>query len=672
MTTNLLSLFHIFGALVLWMSAVIHLLVHPLSVPSSTITIVLISLGSVLLVQEFSTSSSRWYPSRLSRPQLLSSCLGRALCLLVSTAVTFDQLTDLPCDVQVGSSPYSTSAAKFSVSSGDAARNVTTAGKLSKQKGPPEFGTAFYICRSLAPQCVPINTVPGQNTGSTAWVNVSVNSTSQVMVLSVCALTLAVSATYFVLALLHRSDRTSAPASMGRGRLRGQDDDPVSLRFVEVRAARGDLKPSGSDSSACRVNFYANGRGCRCKPVDLYAEQLDEPATRCPSVDISLRAASPPSLCQLRGLPTSHTIESMLIPSQGAASMPDHVFRIDKLETSPLSTRAASDIAPRVTKDVMSLEDLEEAQAFAAARRDRYGYEGGYDRTVDFASGCIMHYPLFTKKKREQRLAVPSETFSTLLPPDFSRGSLGSATGLTPRKTGKSRASVASRTTECQPLQSRVGDGQEADCGPRAVTTKCAMQLSESTLPPWEAKDDKTHSIVISTSAPALLSPSALDPPDTWSTHKKTPRRTKHARKPSLTVGDQTARRLGTAESARSFLSTMSNPISRPSTATSTKSANSFRLMRRRRGLFATLDLQLGSRFNGTSQDASVTAGRGGGGSYDSQRSCSAGTFGDGVAGDVSPLSTPKGFTGASSSAPWSPSHLALPPQSATAKPCMQ
>ncbi|CDR99452.1 hypothetical protein, partial [Sporisorium scitamineum] len=72
---------------------------------------------------------------------------------------------------------------------------------------------------------------------------------------------------------------------------------------------------------------------------------------------------------------------------------------------------------------------------------------------------------------------------------------------------------------------------------------------------------------------------------------------------------------------------------SRPGTATSTKSATSFRLLRRR-GLFATLDLHLGSRLSGISQDASLSVAGGGGGgrsSYDSQRSCSAGTFGDGV-----------------------------------------
>ncbi|CBQ73163.1 conserved hypothetical protein [Sporisorium reilianum SRZ2] len=643
--TKLLPLFHVFGALVLWTAAAIHLLVHSLAVPSATITVVFTTLGGLLLVQELSSPSSPWHRSRA---HLLSSFMGRALCFLLATAITFDQLTDVACDTQAGASPYSTSAAKFSVSAGDAARTMTNGQNLTRQKGPPVYGTAFYLCRSLAPQCVRVDAVPGQVAGSTAWVHVGVNATSRTMVLVVCAWTLAVSAVYSVLALMHRSGRGGS-ASTVRGRVgSGDDDDPVSLRSVEVRPARCDVKPGASSSSAYRVNMYSSARGCRCMPVDLYAEQLDQPATRCPSADIA--SSTTPSLRALR----STTIESALNAAQGAASTPDQVFRIDKLNASAPSLRAASDIAPR-----HSAKPFLDAHSLAPPR-DRYGYDYGYDRTVDFASGCIMHYPLFAKKKPREQRAVPVETYATLLPPDFARESMGSAVGLAPRRVGKSRASVASKTTEPTRL-----DERHAPEGPRAVTTESAVQLSEAPnhLPERDANDEKLQSVVVDTSA-ALLSPSAVDRSPKKKPKPRTPR---HTRK----LGDAATRRLGTAESSRSVLSTLSTHApSRPGTGTSTKSTGSFRLMRRRRGLFATLDLHLGSRWSGVSQDASAAgAARS---SYDSQRSCSAGTFGDGVAGDASPLSTPRGFAGPPGSpALGSPSFLGVPNQTAS-KACVQ
>ncbi|CDU22620.1 uncharacterized protein SPSC_01250 [Sporisorium scitamineum] len=601
MTYKLLALFHVFGALVLCTSAAIHLLVHPLSAPSATITIILITLGGLLIVQELSTPSSRWHRFRA---QLLNSFFNRALCFLLATAVTFDQLTDLPCDIQGGASPYSTPSAKFSVSAGDAARSVTTGQKLTKRKGPPVFGTAFYVCRSLAPHCIRIDAVPGQVAGSTAWVNMSVNGTSWVLVLSACAATLAVSAAYFVLALLHRSGRVRVSPSMRRKR--DHLTDPLSLH--NVGPSRCDVKQS--PSTPYHVNLYTTRT-----PIDLYAEHLQHHST-----------SSTPSLHPR----STHTIESALPPTQGAASTPDQVFRIDKLDASPPTARAASDIARRKENEYLE------------TRRDRYGYEDAY-RTVDFSSGCIMHYPIFKKKQREKGVV---EGFATLLPPDFSRVGGEVTGGLAPRIAGKGRASVASGTTQ----SGQRGNDRQEEGGARAVTTESAVQLSAGMHCSDTEPQNNPQTVVVET-APALLSPSDIDH-EPWpkKKHKRTP---KHSLRPVASLPTQ---RLGTAESAHLMLSTTStvHHHSRPGTATSTKSATSFRLLRRR-GLFATLDLHLGSRLSGISQDASLSVAGGGGGgrsSYDSQRSCSAGTFGDGVPGDGSPLSTPKGERGSSSPVP--------------------
>ncbi|GAC93417.1 class I alpha-mannosidase [Pseudozyma hubeiensis SY62] len=670
MGAKVISTLHVLAAIVSWIAAVVHCLVHPLSVPSITICVVLASIGGVIIAQEFASVLSIW--SRC-KPRLLSSYHGRALCFFLAAAILFDRLADLPCDLSTTASSLPTSPAKFSISAGDAAHNVPAVppsqpskegSSKIKQKGPPVFGTAFYLCRPLAPKCTRIDTVPGQAAGSVAWVNIQVNKISRLLMFATCASTLAVCLVYIVLALMYRSGKVDLSPGMacagGRGR-----DGPYSLEFHPMKppGLNHDQvdKGAGSPSSAYRINMHGNDPSCcRCMPPDLYQEQRLSDAVGTPvdnhraSDDTSL--APPRSLRRIESTGTARPVESALDPAQGAASTPDQIFRNERLDPSSVSTRAASDTLPLGKTKKLERGGEVSPHSVEVQRLDKYGYENGYSRNVDYASGCIVHYPIFSNKKKPKatQVVAATQTFPTLSPPDFSRKSFGSYSGLTPRQSGKRGASDASKSNETRrvAVQQRQKSEEAGDEG--AVDAKLHDAKTEAGVA--SSVEQTTHpskgngNIVVAPhlagqSAPALLSPSGIDQPSPFLTSKYPAKPAQAHSNPTPDTHDD--RRLGTADSSRSFVSTYSTAqphtfTSRPGTATSTKSHTSLRLMqRRRRGLLATLDLHLGTRLSGISQDA--RAGKGGAGerrSTDSGRSCSAGTFGGGEGG--SPVSTPK------------------------------
>ncbi|SPO25485.1 uncharacterized protein UTRI_03094_B [Ustilago trichophora] len=630
MATHLLATLHIFAAITLLSAAVINFLVHPLNLRSGTISILLASLCTIIALQEISilVSPSRWTTSRV---QILRSYLGRAILFLLAAAITFDRLVDLPCDIEVESSPYSTAASKFSVAPGGTTRNATdTAGSqsLTPEKGPPAFGTAFYLTNSLAPTCIKIDTIPDQIEGSVAWIHISANQISRALVFSTCACILSTSLIYFVLAILHRSGKI--PLSQSMTDSFEQHDASHSLPQVQDNThifLHPGIKETGS---TCRINLYPEEPTCfpSRSATDLYEENVPKPH-RVDSSDVSsIRASSVPSSRQ-------NAAASVLDPTSGAASTPEPIFRIQRIDSLPLSVRANSDPCPR------------------SSRRDRYGYGNGCDRTVDFASGCIMHYPLFSQKKKhkDQQKQQGWVEPNVLLPPDFSRASIGSPIGLTPRtRTAKSRVSVSSRRTEGELQRHQEGEKRAekgAGCALLIAVSETATPMRGGKILEAQRTQQATDAeqispVIVEASDRILLSPSRID-------SNEYPTLPHQHLKPS----PHPQPRLGTAESACSNLSILSNlshhhhhhhhqsyrPNSRPGTGQSTKSASSFRLMRRRRGLLATLDLHLGvsgARFSGISSHDVPT--------YDSQRSCSAGTFGDGVEDGPdasSPLPTP-------------------------------
>lgn len=631
MATHLLAILHIFAATTLLSAAVINFLVHPLSLRSGTISILLASLGTVITLQEISilVSPSRWSACRI---QMLRSYLGRAILFLVAAAITFDRLTDLPCDIEVESSPYSTAASKFSVAPGGTTRNATdTAGpqSLTHDKGPPAFGTAFYLTNSLAPTCIKIDTIPDQIQGSVAWIHISANQISRALVFSTCACILSTSLIYFVLAILHRSGKIFLSPSMTTSF--EQHDASHSHQRAQDNThffPHPGVKQAGS---TCRINLYPEEPSCfpSRSAADLYQENAPK-SHRVDSSDVSsLRASSVPS--------SRHNAAASFVDrASGAASAPEPIFRNQRIDSLPLSLRVNSDPYP------------------GSSRRDRFGYGNGYDRTVDFSSGCIMHYPLFSQKKKQKDQQKQQGWMepNMLLPPDFSRASIGSPVGLTPRtKAGKSRVSVSSRLTEGESQRQQEGDKRAekgAGCELLVPVSQTATPLrSDKTLVAESTQQridpDPSSPVILDASDSILLSPTGVD-------IKENPTLLHQHLKPS----SHPQPRLGTAESARSNLSILSNTShhhhhhhhqcyrtsSRPGTGQSTKSASSFRLMRRRRGLLATLDLHLGvggARFSGISSHDVPT--------YESQRSCSAGTFGDGMedgADASSPLPTPR------------------------------
>lgn len=707
MTAQLLSYFHVLAAIVLFSAAIIHFLVHPLSVVSVTISLVLASLGGVVIAQEVpAILSSRWIRSK---PSLLNSYLVRALCFLVATAVLFDRLIDLPCDVPRQESSYSTTPAKFLVP-GSQARNDKIATEsqsaksgtnLIKQQEPPVFGTAFYLCRSLAPTCTRIESLPNQVASSVAWVNISANQTSRALVFTACTTTLAVCLVYLGLALLHRSGRVGM--SLGMAHVSAQDqDDPHSLRFVEVMPHRCNeqmIKESASASSAYRLNLHSNDPSYgRCMPPDLFQEQVlalpglvgGSDRHRCASDARSSRIS--PSLHRTDGVSIGRMVESALEPGQGAASTPDHIFRIARMDSRPVKVRAASDTASGAYTNQIKKPDAGAVLALhslEAERCGRYGYENSYNQSVDLASGCIMHYPIFASNKKfkeqQQRIAlqIPPQPFPTLSPPDFSRQSFGSPAGLSPRQSAKRRQSGASKLSDNQQaLEPQQQDEPTAEregvlstCLRSEITSDTVQPLAEAKVSDCSEHlpggDDGKTGKLLSESCPNALLPtrgterlSPLSCAEANKASKSENKNRSHKQRFKSTIDEALHHhqrgRLSTAESGRSMLSTFSNSqahriSSRPGTATSTRSNTSFRLMRRRRGLFATLDLHLGNRLSGFSQDASVAAQQGRnalGGSFDSQRSCSAGTFGGDAA---SPLSAPRCHD---AMAPTSPMHL--------------
>lgn len=502
MASKLATTFHLFSAITLFFDSVVNLLVHPVSVRSSTITILLAAFGALLVTQQL----SQFFPAgRSLRSTLLTSHLMRAIAFLFVAGLNFDRLADLPCDIVLGPDQAAGSA-------GGIPRNVTSNGNFLQQ-GPRPFGTSIYLTSKLAPRCVKVNDVPGQPVGSSAWVNVGVSKTAWVLVLVSVSCTLLCALLHFLLAVPDRPGKPPQEAS--------------SNASMDVHLDRTP-KQSTPTVSDCRIDI--------------------------------------PSFPPIQPSKSFTTLD----PAQGSTSTPDEaILHIDRLDHDPISARAASE---------------------TYTRHDRYGYGYDYsygcDRAVDFASGCIMHYPLFSQNKSKKK---EEAKFPTLLPVEFSRSP---SSGLTPRGRGKSRLRVCSKPNKVQ----EKGE-QEASLAP--INNGGGMN--------------------------GLLSPSGIDPPSQLSIQQGS--------HPGPSNVPQ--RRLNTAESGRSILTTTTLP-SRPGTANSARSGSSFRLMRRRHGLFAALNLHLDSRLSGVSQDVASRRY-----SFESGRSCSAGTF-----GGESPLPTPRAEMG--------------------------
>lgn len=575
----LVSSLHILSAIILLTDASIHFFVHPLSVSTSTISLILTTFGIPLLIQELTTLASGTTRCKL---RMLSSYLSRGIFFLLTAAIVFDSLMSVPCDVQLVSSAYQSSPAKFSLSPPGAKSGNTTAnsqhsilGKRGHHKGPPVFGTAFYLAGALAPRCVKVENIPGVPEGSVAWVNVEANRSSRCLVMMACTCTLIVSVVYFVLAMLHRSGKVKETPSMEGARLPGE---PSSVKHLEHGPGVADANVD-SYAGDYVVDVYSDNRVTRARPADLYQEQNPVHRLHRSVSPQTITTTTRPSTRRQRSTSTTHLPNSEIVidPRQGAASSPDQIFRIDRIDNSPITTPAHSD----------TLLHLTPVPGLASQRRERYGYGQTYNQTVDFSSGCIMHYPLFSKKKREPLdPEVGASVYPTLAPPDFSRTSLGIPAGLSPKKVGKGRLSVSSKPANND--QKTLQEEQHTTTAPEPTNS---TQLAQPT---------------------AVLSPTGIDFPATLINPPPTPS------KPHLTPAPNTTtqQRLNTAESNRSILSTSS----RPNTSQSAKSANSFRLTRRRRGLFAALDLHPG----GGGRRLSAVSG----GSH-----CSVGTFGDGVPG---------------------------------------
>lgn len=681
MQAKLLLLLHTVGAFTLWTGAAAHLFTHPLSVRDSAISIAILCLGLSIILQELSILFPRWTWCRWRKR---SSYLGLALGFLLAAAVTFDTLTALPCYVDVGTSYSTTSAANDTATPEEATPPAVETS--SGTKTPPAFGTASYLSNSLAPHCIKLEGVPGQAAGSVAWVNVAVNKISRLLVLATCAGTLAISIIYLVLAFLNRSGKVGLSPGMASTR---RDNTLPSLQRMRSgpKSLNEPVEEGASTSSGYRIDMYADTPPSGPRSASLYQENVMADvkharalqAENLPSDSTGLRACSIPLIRRIRKLNTSQATETTLDPTQGTTSTPEQVFHISRIESGSVSVRAASDVYPRPDPQPTAEPDsgvtLCLSPPNAQQRRERYGYDYGYDRAVDFASGCIMHHPIFTQK-RKRNPPASSVVFPTLLPPDFSRSSTSSPTGLSPRKVGKSRSRVSSKAkdTDMQKQQKEQKDQSSAACLESSFTDP-SIAFTDSLHPEHEYKGKETRpnrwceeragddqgkppSTYASQRAVVALS-SIKEPSQPLACHIDE----KPGNKPPtqrLTMGELAQPRLGTAGSGQSILSNLSTgsryPSSRPDTGTSNKSTSTLRLMRRHHGLLAALDLHLGGPLSSLSQDASCGAL-----SYDSQRSCSAGTFGDGTTSD-SAFSAHRRHLPLSPRAPISPSSTSPAP----------
>uniref|UniRef100_V5ER49 Transmembrane protein n=1 Tax=Kalmanozyma brasiliensis (strain GHG001) TaxID=1365824 RepID=V5ER49_KALBG len=543
---------HLLGVVILWFAAVINFLVHPLTIRSTAVSTALIGLSGLIVAQELSACRRLTEGSRKRSPHFC-----RALCFLVASAMTFDRLSTLPCDVQAKGPSHPVTSSKLPVPTPGAMPNITAATgprtpppttQLGSQKSPPAFGTAVYLVRPLAPHCVKIDAVPGQAAGSVAWVNVSVNKTSQMLTYTACAASLAISVVYLISASLCRP-----------GAARNRQDDGASLQ-------------------------------------------------------------------------------------------PLHLIVRDKGHVGQTKKEPGSDASQPCVIDL-------------------HGYDTDYAHAVDFASGCIAHQPIFGQGKgRNKTSGKSARLFTTLSPPDFSRGNFGEAAGLTPRMSSRGSArnalksnedrQTAERLHEEKPLagpavlcQSVAGDVTGIDDGqtPAHIDVKSyrAVKTAASSSGISSKEDPAAHDS-------DRCSPSVMEPKAQCS---HTESRIDCREPPEATY--VTAARPDTADSACTITSDTTRSVldqrrlsSRPGTGTSAKSTTSCSQVRRRRGLFAALHLQLGSRLSGVSQDASMA-----GGTYDTQGSLSARTFGNGGQDspivDIAPpspahcvlLSTPKALT---------------------------
>lgn len=587
MQVRLLVSLHISGALCLCLGSIINLLIHPLNVHYAAITIILFCLGSSLLVQELSAILCSKQTNRKKCP--LDSYRNRAASFLIAGVLVFDTLFGLPCDAETVPLPFTAPSARMTIPSSSVGRNASA--MLSEKSSlsyeePPTFGTAFYLSSSLSPYCVRIDAVPRQDVRSVAWVSVSINHASLSLVLAASAAILSISIVYFVLFILNKSGKVGLSPSMSGEQQ--QLDDFRDHQDLEARSAisREAVKDGDRTPSGYHLHPYADDRTSRSRSVDVFEENALEVADEIECVGMvspisDAMSGKPSSIASAHHL-GSLAPDCALSPTHGTASTPEQALRSQRSKRSQImldASRAGSEPYLRCSVSMAQRQ-----------RQYGYAYDCGYNRTVDFASGCIMHYPLFPQKKKK-RPASPAKGFATLSPPDFSRSS-----GLTPRAKGKARVTASSRsiasTSASQRETESDAQGQAEEAEPAVSVTTGSVETLNDTAPRHSSANDRVS--------------------------------------PTNEADHIQGARLGTSDSTSSALSILT--ASRPGTTTPTHSA------RQRRALLAPLELNhLHSRLSGISVDAAASRS-----SCDSHRSCcSTGTFGgDGITQDEPPVTT--------------------------------
>lgn len=577
MQTVLRAALCVLAALVLWVDAAINIVIHPLTARSAAISVALASLGTVVVAAEPALRS----PRRAHSTSSWHSMLVKSAFLSLAAVVMLDGLKGLPCP--------SPRAVRDKTS-----RTLPTAGQ-SELDALKTNGTSVYLVRSLAPQCVQFLGPDLQGVPSMAWVNVAPRRTSRVLMLAGVATTLTASLLFCLLGVVQRARGGAAVA----GKDTRDDEETASSppRALEAQPDRpvdllGELLAADKHNAPSSFGLIPNGRTC--------TSRLSAPGSRCDDAASHISGGGSSAIPSVRGEGSACTPALRRIPSHPDSPSCALFGRSPTLPVPPPPAHSASNSPVLERRDSPGLH-----------------YAHVYGGTVDFASGCIMHQPIFSQRKRRGS-SQQDASFATLLPPDFSRPSFHSLPALSPRRKVKSVPNVTGKMNRRSDAKAHIASAKATE-----IATSSKYDPPAALSPP--ADED---------SASQLAQVGHREPKG------KGVKPTKHdVAKHHLRPAQREPARLNTADSMRSIGSaTMAGraPTSRPGTGASARSTGSLRLTRQ--SLFAALDARLGTRSSVVSHDASC--GVASACSYDSQGGCSAGTFGDGATD--SPAPSPK------------------------------
>ncbi len=575
MQTVLRAALGVLAALVLWVDAAVNLVIHPLTARSAAVSVALAGSGTVVVATEPALRSS----CQARAGSSWQSMLVKSAFLVLAAVVMLDDLKGLPC-----ASPRTV-------------RNETSRTApvgQTDQSTLKTYGTSVYLVRSLAPQCVQFLGPNLQGVPSMAWVNVSPRHTSRVLMLASVASTLTASLLFCLFGVVQRVRGGAAVT----GKDTRDDEEMASspMRALEAQTDRpvdllGELLAADKHNAPSNFGLMPNGRTC--------TPRLSAPGSRCDDAASHISGAGSSAIPSVRGEGSTCTPALRQIPSH--PDSPSCVL---------FGRSSALPVPPPLAHSALNSPVL--------ARGDSPGphYAHVYSGTVDFASGCIMHQPIFSQRKKRGS-SQQDASFPTLLPPDFSRPSFHSLPALSPRRKVKSVPSVTDKMNRRSEAKTRLASAKAAEA---ATSSKYDARAALS-----PAADD---------SASQLAQVGHCEPKG------KGVKPTKHdVAKHHLRPFQHEPARLNTADSMR-FIGSAAvagrAPTSRPGTGASARSTGSLRLTRQ--SLFAALDARLGTRSSVVSHDASC--GVASACSYDSQGGCSAGTFGDGATD--SPAPSPK------------------------------